>query len=116
MTCTLSRFSHVRLCVTPWTVALQASLSMRFSGQEYWSGLPFPSPGDLPDPGIKSESLISLALAGRFFTTPQWQPKTKTKSEKNAKKLILFPVLILLPVYPFSLILLSSLVLSQLYP
>ena len=38
---------------TPWTVARQAPLSMRFSRQEYWSGLPFPSPGDLPDPGIK---------------------------------------------------------------
>ena len=50
--------------VTPWTVARQASLSMGFSRQEYWSGLPFPSPGDLPDPGIK---LTSPALAGGFF-------------------------------------------------
>ena len=41
---------------TPWTVAHQAPLSMEFSRQEYWSGLPFPSPGDLPDPGIKSRS------------------------------------------------------------
>ena len=41
---------------TPWTVACQAPLSMRFSRQEYWSGLPFPSPGDLPDPGIKPRS------------------------------------------------------------
>ena len=40
-------------CATPWTVACQAPLSMRFSRQEYWSGLPFPSPGDLPDPGIE---------------------------------------------------------------
>ena len=45
--------SHVRLFVTPWTVAYQASPSMGFSRQEYWSGLPFPSPVDLPDPGIK---------------------------------------------------------------
>ena len=45
--------SHVRLFVTPWTVAYQAPLSMGFSRQEYWSGLPFPSPGDLPDPGIE---------------------------------------------------------------
>ena len=52
--------------MTPWTVAHQASLSMGFSRQEYWSGLPFPSPEDLPDPGIK---LTSPALAGRFFTT-----------------------------------------------
>ena len=42
--------------VTPWTVACQAPLSMRFSRQEYWSGLPFPSPGDLPDPGIEPGS------------------------------------------------------------
>ena len=51
------------------TVACQAPLSMTFSGQEYWSGLLFPPPGDLPDPGIESMSLMSLALAGGFFTT-----------------------------------------------
>ena len=49
--------SHVQLFATPWTVAHQAPLSMAFSRQEYWSGLPFPSPGDLPDPGIKLASL-----------------------------------------------------------
>ena len=49
-------FSHVRLCATPWTVALQAPLSMEFSRQEYWSGLPCPPPGDLPNLGIKSRS------------------------------------------------------------
>ena len=48
--------SHVRLFVTPWTVAYQASPSMGFSRQEYWSGLPFPSPGDLPDSGIEPGS------------------------------------------------------------
>ena len=48
--------SRVRLFATPWTVAYQASLSMGFFRQEYWSGLPFPSPGDLPDPGIKPGS------------------------------------------------------------
>ena len=48
--------SHVRLSATPWTVAYQAPPSMGFSRQEYWSGLPFPSPGDLPDPGIKPGS------------------------------------------------------------
>ena len=48
--------SHARLCATPWTVAHQAPLSMGFSRQEYWSGLPFPSPGDLPEPGIKPRS------------------------------------------------------------
>ena len=51
---------------TPWTVAHQAPLSMEFSKQEYWSGLPFPSPGDLPDSGIER---LSPALAGGFFTT-----------------------------------------------
>ena len=45
--------SRVRLFATPWTVAHQAPLSMGFSRQEYWSGLPFPSPGNLPNPGIK---------------------------------------------------------------
>ena len=58
--------SRVRLFVTPWTVARQAPLSMGLSWQEYWSGLPFPSPGDLPDPGIGP---VSPALAGGFFTT-----------------------------------------------
>ena len=48
--------SRVRLFATPWTVAYQASLSMGFSRQEYWSGLPFPSPGDLPDPGTEPGS------------------------------------------------------------
>ena len=48
--------SRVRLFETPWTVDYQASLSMEFSRQEYWSGLPFPSPGDLPDPGIEPRS------------------------------------------------------------
>ena len=55
--------------VTPWTVAHQAPSSIEFARQEYWSGLPFPSPGDLPDVGIEHESLMSPSLAGRFFTT-----------------------------------------------
>ena len=55
--------------VTPWTVALQAPLSLGFSRQEHWSGLPCPLPGDLPDPGIELASLMSPALAGGFFTT-----------------------------------------------
>ena len=54
------------LFATPWTVAHQAPLSMGFSRQEYWSGLPFPSLGDLPNPGIKP---MSTALSGGFFTT-----------------------------------------------
>ena len=55
--------------VTPWTVAYQALPSMGFPRQEYLSGLPFTSPGDLPDPGIKPVSLASPALVGSFFTT-----------------------------------------------
>ena len=61
-------FSYVPLFVTSWTVALQAPLSMEFPRQEYWSGLPFPPPGDLPDPRIEPASLGSPALAGGFFT------------------------------------------------
>ena len=53
--------------MTAWTVGPQAPLSMRFSSQEYWSGLPFPPPGDLPNPGIKPESPVSPV--GGFFTT-----------------------------------------------
>ena len=60
--------SPIWFSAAPWTVALQAPLSMRFSRQEYWSGLPFPSPGNLPDPGIEPTSLASLACAGRLFT------------------------------------------------
>ena len=59
--------SHLQFFVTPWTVAHQAPLSMGFSRQEYWSGLPCPPPGDLSDPGIEPQSLTS-ALAGRLFT------------------------------------------------
>ena len=58
--------SHVQFFLTPWTVAHQAPPSMEFSREEYWSGLPFPSPGGLPDPGIEP---ASPALAGRFFTS-----------------------------------------------
>ena len=47
--------THVQLFATPWTIILQAPLSMEFSRQEYWSGLPLPSPGDLSDPGVESE-------------------------------------------------------------
>ena len=55
--------------VTLWTIAHQAPLSLGFSRQEYWSGLPCPPPGDLPNPGINPASLTSPALAGRFFTS-----------------------------------------------
>ena len=71
----LSRFSCVQLFAVLWTVACQAPLSMEFSRQEYWNRLPFPSPGDLHNPGIKPASLMSPALAGGFFTTSAtWEP------------------------------------------
>ena len=62
----MSELRHVQLIATPWIVACQAPLSMEFSRQEYQNGLPFPAPGDLPDPAIKPTSLASLA--GGFFT------------------------------------------------
>ena len=91
--CVLSRFSCVWLFVTPWTVALQAPLSMRFSRQEYheWqSELPFPSPGDLPHPGIKPCSLLPPVLARGFFTTSTWKAKYWGITDKQ--KLYIFKV------------------------
>ena len=65
----LSHFSRVWFFVTPWTVTFQAPLSMGFTRQEYWSGLPCPPPGDLPNAGIEPVSLTLPPLASRFFTT-----------------------------------------------
>ena len=77
----LSHFSCVQLFATLWTVARQAPLSMGFSRQEYWSGLPFPSPGDLPHLGIEPVSLKSPALAGGLFTTnTTWEAPSSTLS------------------------------------
>ena len=67
--CVLSCFSCAWLFTTLQTIACQAPLSMRFSRQEYRSGLPCPTPGKLPDPGIKTMSLRSVELVGGFFTT-----------------------------------------------
>ena len=68
----------------PRTAVYQASLSVGFSRQEYWSGLPFPSPGDLPDPGIELSSLTSPALAGGLFTTePPEEPFESHESERK---------------------------------
>ena len=61
--------SCVQVFESPWTVARQALLSMGFPRQEHWNGLPFPPPGNLPDPGIEPKSLVSPALGGGFFTT-----------------------------------------------
>ena len=81
----LHRFS-VQLFVTPWTVAHQAPLSMGFSKKKYYSGLSCPPPGDLPDPGIKSESLTSPASAGGFFSTSL---TLKINMEKSSSVLLL---------------------------
>ena len=67
----LSQFEfacYVCACML-WTVVCQAPLSMEFSRQEYWNGLPYPPPGDLPDPGIEPAALVSPTLASRLFTT-----------------------------------------------
>ena len=72
--CMLNRFIRVQIFATLWTIACQAPLSIGFSRQEYWSELQCPPPGDLPDPGIESTSLVSPALAGGFVTTsPTWE-------------------------------------------
>ena len=72
--CVLRRLSHVRLFVTPWTVAYQAPLSMGFSRQEYWNGLPFPPSGNLPNTGFEPSSPVSPTLARRFFpTSATWE-------------------------------------------
>ena len=67
--CMLSCFSHAQFFATLWTIACRAPLSVGFSRQEYWSGLPCPPPGGLPNPGIEPMSLLSPALRGRIFTT-----------------------------------------------
>ena len=72
--------SRVPLFATPWTVACQAPLSMGFSRQEHWNGLPFPFPGDLPNPRIEPKSPVAPELTGRFLTTePLRKPKDDGK-------------------------------------
>ena len=77
-TCVCSSLSHVQLFATPWTVAHQAPLSMEFFRQGYWSGLPFPIPGDRPDQGSSRDptwDFFVSCIAGRFFTAePPWKP------------------------------------------
>ena len=78
--CYVQSLSHVWLFAAPWTVAYQASLSMEFPRQEYWNGLPFPTPGDLPNPEIET---TSLALAGSLFTiAPHYSPANWTTRNK----------------------------------
>ena len=79
-----SLFSPVQFFATLWTVACQAPLSVGFYWQEYWSGLPFPAPGDIPNPGMEPASLISSALAGGFFTTRDtWKALTLAMKEAS---------------------------------
>ena len=80
LACVLSLFSCVQLFATPWTVALQAPLSTGFSRQEYWSGLPFPSPGDLPDPEIELTSISAPALQAGSLLLSHWGSPQKTLS------------------------------------
>ena len=70
--CVLSRFSHVLLFANLWTLARQASLSVRFSRQEYWSGLPCPLPGDLPDSGMEPLSPVTPALQVDSLPLSHW--------------------------------------------
>ena len=74
---------HVQLSVTLWTVACQTPLSMEFSRQEFWNGVPFPTPGDLSNPGIEPTSLGSPVLTGRYFTT-NWPPEKPKMRPTNA--------------------------------
>ena len=93
MCAVLNHFTHLRRFVTPWTIACQTPLSIGFSRQEYWSGLPCPPPGALPNPGTKASSLKSPALAGGFFTTSAtwevrgWQ-KTKPRQTPSRARAI----------------------------
>ena len=77
-------FNRILLCVTPWTVACQASLSMGFSRQEYWSGWPCPPPGDLSDVEIEPAFLVSPALAGGFLTTPPGKPQVVYRCQEQS--------------------------------
>ena len=87
----LSRFSCAQVFVTLWILVHQGPLSMGFSRQEYWNGFPYPLPGALPDPGTESVSLMSPALAGRFFTTePPGSPGQDVRWDKSGNALGLF--------------------------
>ena len=87
-TCMLSCYSHVRLCVTLWTVACQIPLSMGFSRQEYWSGLTCPPPRDLPEPGIELclLHLLPWQASSLPLAPPGKPPKSMELSQSNSKK------------------------------
>ena len=89
--CCTQLLSRVQFFANLWTVARQALLSMEFFKQVYWSWFTFPTPGDLPDPGIKPVSPGSPALAGKFFTTAlPGKPLINYTSIKKKKKTALF--------------------------
>ena len=93
----LSRFSRVRLLAMSWTVVRQAPLSLGFSRQKHWRGLPFPPPGDFPDPGISPGSLKSSLLAGGFFTTiATWEVPKYEVNGFESTPFFLPPLLLLL--------------------
>ena len=96
--CPLSSFSHVRLFATLWTVAHQAPLSMGFSRQGYWSGLPCPPPRDLPNPGNGPIFLISPVLAVSLLLAPPRKPNAH-KRKKNQISLKFLIVSALLALY-----------------
>ena len=89
--CVLSHFGHVQLIVTPWTAACWAPLSIGFSRQEYWNGLPCPPPGDLPNPRIKPVSLMSNLHWQAGSLPPPGKPSQtgKLMVEKNIWELFL---------------------------
>ena len=91
--CVCSHFSRVQLFGSPWTAARQAPLSLGFSRQEYWSGLPFPPPEDLPELGTEPMCLMSPTRAGRFFKlTPVCGTWTTTLANDKASEDLCRPV------------------------
>ena len=79
--------SHVQLFATPWTAAHQTPLSVEFSRQDYWSGLSFLPPGDLPHPRVEPVSCVSPASAGGFFTTSTiWEATGRSAPVSNLRR------------------------------
>ena len=112
--CVLSRFSRVQLCATLWTVAHQAPLSMGFSRQEYWSGLPFPPPEDLSDPRIEPCPLL-LAPPRKPFKQLSFETVTYCCRQINIPSIIIFYLYHFLSQTTYSLISWSFPIMSYLY-
>ena len=111
----LSHFSCVQLFLPLWTVACQVPLSMGFSRQEYWSGLPCPPAGDLPNPGTEPATPVSPTLTGRFFTTsttwetPQPPPSKKKKISHEVRNVSFIELYSDFEIYAFYIMLLAFL-------